>query len=272
MSQRKVLITGAGSGLGRALAQRYAAAGCAVACADLVPERAEETVAALPGQGHAAFQVDVGSDESYARFENEVRSTWGAPQVLINNAGIASGGSLLDATMTEWRELLEINLLSVVRGCRAFLPDMLAARRGQIINTASFAALAGAPHIMTYGVAKAGVFTLSEQLRAELHGSGVSVSVMCPAFFQTNLLQSWRGDERMRAAAGRLMQHSSDTLDSVSDQAFVACERGQFLVLPTRGEPMRWRMKRWFPELYFRQLMRLVQRRARMARDKGAAK
>jgi NAD(P)-dependent dehydrogenase (short-subunit alcohol dehydrogenase family) len=266
MTQRKVLITGAGSGLGRALAQRYAAAGCAIGSADLNLERAQETISALPGSGHCAFHVDVGSDASYEAFVAQVRAGWGVPDVLVNNAGIASGGSLTDAPMAEWRDVLEINLLGVVRGCRAFVPDMVAAKRGQIINTASFAALAGAPHIMTYGVSKAGVYTLSEQLRAELHGSGVRVSVLCPAFFQTNLLQSWRGSERMKAAAGRLMQHSGDTLDSVADHAFAACERGEFLVLPTRGEPMRWRMKRWFPTLYFGQLMKLIAQRARTAR------
>lgn len=271
MPQRKVMITGAGSGLGRALALRYAAAGCAVASADLNLERAQETVEMLGGRGHAAFRVDVGSDDSFEAFVAELRRTWGAPDVVINNAGIASGGSLVEATMTEWRELLEINLLGVVRGCRAFVPDMVAAGRGQVINTASFAALAGAPHIMTYGVAKAAVYSLSEQLRAELHGSGVGVSVLCPAFFQTNLLQSWRGNERMRQTAGKLMQHSGDTIDTVADHAFAAAERGQFLILPTRHEPMRWRMKRWFPNLYFRQLMKLVEQRTRAVRGERSA-
>ena len=263
MTQRKVLITGAGSGLGRALAQRYAKAGCAVGCADLNFERAEETVAALPGSGHLAFAVDVGDDQAFDRFAADVRQVWGGPDVVINNAGIPSGGGLVDATMAEWREVLEINLLGVVRGCRAFVPGMLEADRGQIINTASFAAQAGAPHIMTYGVSKAAVYTLSEQLRAELHGTGVKVSVICPAFFQTNLLQNWRGSERMRHAAGKLMQYSTDTLDSVADNTFAAAERGQFLILPTRQEPLRWRMKRWFPNFYFRQFMKLAAARGK---------
>jgi NAD(P)-dependent dehydrogenase (short-subunit alcohol dehydrogenase family) len=270
MTARNVLITGAGSGLGRALAIRYAAVGCAVGCADLNRENAEATLAMLAGDGHRVFEVDVGSDEIFERFVQEVHESWGAPQVVINNAGIASGGNLLEAGISEWRELLEINLLGVVRGCRAFLPGMVQARRGQIINTASFAALAGAPHIMTYGVSKAAVYTLSEQLRAELDGSGVSVSVLCPAFFQTNLLQSWRGSERMRHAAGKLMQHSGDTLDAVADATFAAAERGDFLILPTRNEPMRWRMKRWFPNLYFRQLLKLARSRGQSVRDAGA--
>jgi NAD(P)-dependent dehydrogenase (short-subunit alcohol dehydrogenase family) len=263
MTQRKIMITGAGSGLGRALALRYAKAGCAVACVDIVLERAQETVALLQGAGHMAFVVDVGNDASFDALHAAIDAQFGALDVLVNNAGIASGGPMVDTTMAEWREVLEINLLGVVRGCRAFLPGMLERGRGRILNTASFAGLAGAPSIMTYGVAKAGVVALSEQLRAELHGTGVSVSVACPAFFQTNLLQNWRGSMRMKGYAEKMMKGGADTLDSVADNIFAAAERGDFLILPTRNEPIRWRIKRWFPEFYFRRLTRAVAAMAR---------
>jgi NAD(P)-dependent dehydrogenase (short-subunit alcohol dehydrogenase family) len=140
-----VLITGAGSGLGRALAERHAVRGDAVACADLDRARAEATCAALSGSGHLAFAVDVGSDESMQALADEVRAVWGRIDVLYNNAGIASGGPMVETTMDEWRRILEVDLLGVVRGCRLFLPEMLAAGRGAIVNTASFAGLAGAP-------------------------------------------------------------------------------------------------------------------------------
>jgi NAD(P)-dependent dehydrogenase (short-subunit alcohol dehydrogenase family) len=263
MTQRKIMITGAGSGLGRALALRYAKAGCAVACVDIVLERAQETVALLQGAGHMAFVVDVGNDASFDALHAAIDAQFGALDVLVNNAGIASGGPMVDTTMAEWREVLEINLLGVVRGCRAFLPGMLERGRGRILNTASFAGLAGAPSIMTYGVAKAGVVALSEQLRAELHGTGVSVSVACPAFFQTNLLQNWRGSARMKGFAEKMMKAGADTLDAVADNIFAAAERGDFLILPTRNEPIRWRIKRWFPEFYFRRLTRAVAAMAR---------
>ncbi|MEO8459464.1 MAG: SDR family NAD(P)-dependent oxidoreductase [Dokdonella sp.] len=263
MAKRNVLITGAGSGLGLALAQRYAARGDAVACVDIDGERAESARASLPGDGHTAFTADVGNDASMTALRDAVLALVGVPDVLINNAGIASGGSLLDSTMAEWREIFEINLLGVVRGCKAFLPGMLQRGSGSILNIASFAALAGAPLIMTYGVAKGGVVTLSDQLRAELHGTPVTVAVACPAFFQTNLLQNWRGDERMKSQAAKLMTRSSDTIDSVADNIFNAFERGDFLILPTTGSAMNWRLRRWAPSLYFRQLMKLVAQRSR---------
>jgi NAD(P)-dependent dehydrogenase (short-subunit alcohol dehydrogenase family) len=258
MSERKVLITGAGSGLGRALALRYAKAGCAVACVDISGDRARETVALLPGKGHIAIAMNVSHDAEFDTLRLAIDANFGALDVLVNNAGIASGGPMVETTMAEWREVLDINLLGVVRGCRAFLPGMLERGRGAILNTASFAGLAGAPSMMSYGVSKAAVVALSEQLRAETHGSGVRVSVACPSFFQTNLLQNWRGSARMKGFAEKMMAGGQESLDVVADRIFAATERGDFLILPTRAEPMRWRIKRWFPNWYFRKLMRSV--------------
>jgi short-subunit dehydrogenase len=155
--------------------------------------------------------------------------------------------------------------MGVVRGCRLFLPTMLVARKGQIINTASFAGLAGAPGMMTYGVAKAAVVALSEQLRAETHHHGIRVSVICPAFFRTNLLETAFASERIKAKVIKLMDTSPDTLDSVADKVFAAAERGEFMIIPTKREPMRWRIKRWLPALYFRSVRKLASPRVRTA-------
>ncbi len=258
MTQRRVLITGAGSGLGKALAERHARAGDRVACVDLDGGRAEATCSALPGEGHAAFTADVASDASMEALRDSVIAAWGGVDVLYNNAGIASGGAMVSTDMAEWRKLTEVNVFGVVRGCLAFLPGMLERGHGQILNTASFAGLAGAPNIMSYGVSKASVVALSEQLRAEVEDQGVKVSVICPAFFRTNLLESWQGDPRMKKFGEKMMNTSVDTLDSVADAVFAAARRGEFLILPTRREPMRWRLKRWLPELYFRKLKALA--------------
>ena len=257
---RRVLITGAGSGLGRALALRYARHGDRVACVDIQATRAEQTRAMLPGSGHLALDTDVASDDAMQSLHDSVVAAWDGVDVLINNAGIASGGSMVETTMDEWRRILEVDLLSVVRGCRLFLPGMLAAGSGQVISTASFAGLAGAPGLMTYGVAKAGVVALSEQLRAEVESRGVRVSVICPAFFKTNLCESGIGNPQTMLLARKLMDLSPDTLDGVADHVFAAAQAGTFLILPTRHEPMRWRLKRWFPAFYFRQMLRHLQR------------
>lgn len=259
MSQSRVLITGAGSGLGRALALRYARDGHAVACADIVPERAQETLALLPGSGHHALKVDVGDDASMDALRASLEHVWDSIDVVVNNAGVASGGSLLEADMAEWQWMLNINLLGVVRGCRAFVPWLVRQKRGRVINIASFAALAGAPNIMSYGVAKAGVYTLSEQLRAELAGKGVGVSVVCPSFFKTNLCENFRSGDggKMKHVATRLMEQARESADDIANAIVDQANAGTFLILPTATERSRWRMKRWFPNLYFRKLLQM---------------
>ena len=255
--QRRVLITGAGSGLGQALALRYARSGARVACVDLTIARSEATRAMLAGSGHLALAADVGSDDAMEALRTDIERDWGGLDVLVNNAGIASGGTMVETSMAEWQQVLNIDLLSVVRGCRMFLPAMLAARSGQILSTASFAGLAGAPGAMTYGVAKAGVVALSEQLRAEVQHRGVTIGVICPSFFRTNLCDTAIGSPRIKDLALKMMDKSPDSLDSVADHVFAAAERGDFMIIPTRAEPMRWRVKRWFPEFYFRRLVRI---------------
>lgn len=261
--QRRILITGAGSGLGLALAHRFARAGARVACVDLLDERAEAARASLHGDGHLALAADVGDDASMQALHDRIASEWNGLDVLVNNAGIASGGPMTGTTMEEWRRILDIDLLGVVRGCRLFLPMMLAAKRGHIVNTASLAGLAAAPGIMSYGVAKAGVVALSEQLRAELHGSGVHVTVLCPAFFRTNLMETAIIDGDAKRFAQKMMDRSRDTPDQIADRCFAAIERGEFLVLPSRRTPWLWRLKRWMPGVYFRQMARMAARMAR---------
>lgn len=258
--QRRILITGAGSGLGLALAHRFARAGARVACVDLLGERAEAARAALPGDGHLALVADVGDDASMQALHDRIAAEWNGLDVLVNNAGIASGGPMTGTTMEEWRRILDIDLLGVVRGCRLFLPMMLAAKRGHVVNTASLAGLAAAPGIMSYGVAKAGVVALSEQLRAELHGSGVRVTVLCPAFFRTNLMETAIIDGDAKRFAQKMMDRSRDTPDEIADRCFAAIERSDFLVLPSRRTAWLWRLKRWLPGVYFRQMARMAKR------------
>ena len=257
----KVLITGAGSGLGRALAMLYAKRGDEVCCADIDIKRAEDTVAALPGTGHFALAVDVGDDASVEALRDATYARWPNVDLLFNNAGVSSGGSMMEADMAEWRWMLEINVLGVVRGCRAFLPRMLERRAGHIVNTASFAGLAAAPGIMSYGTAKAAVVTLSEQLRAETHAKGVKVSVACPSFFKTKLIENFRGTDSMRKTATRLMDAATVTADQIAAAIAGSVDRGEFLIVPTGPERLRWRLKRWFPEFYFKQLLKLAKAR-----------
>ena len=261
---RRVLITGAGSGLGRALAFRYAEAGWRVACADIRIERAEETVNLITGFGIGAMalEVDVGDDDSFEALRDMVLAAWEGVDLVINNAGVSGGGSVLTASMDDWQWMLNINLLGVVRGCRLFGPVLLEQGGGRIVNIASFAALAGAPGMATYSTAKAGVVTVSEGLRADLEGSGVGVSVVCPSFFQTNLLEGFRApDNASLKMATALMRDARESAADIAEAIYKGVERGDFLILPSAMVRKGWRLKRWFPEFYFRKLMQQASRR-----------
>jgi len=262
VDQRRVLITGAGSGLGRALAFCFAENGWRVACADIRRERAEDTARLITefGVGAMALQVDVGDDASMEALRDEVLAAWDGVDVVVNNAGVAAAGSVAETTLDDWRWTLNINLMGVVRGCKAFLPVLLEQGGGHLVNIASFAGIAHAPRMGAYSASKAAVISLSETLRGELAvaGSAVKVSVVCPAFFPTNLMDSSRAPQRDKALAQKLMNTSGDNADAVAAKIYRSMQRGEFLMLPTRHEPLRWRLKRFFPEMFFRKLVDTV--------------
>lgn len=258
-NRKRALITGAGSGLGLALARRYARAGYAIAVADLRMDRAETAVQELSivNGGHWAVAVDVANAQSVAAMRVHVEQQW--PQgfdVLINNAGVATAGSVADSSLEDWHWVIGINLMGVVHGMKTFAPMFQHRQCGHIISTASFAGIAGAPGIASYGVTKAAVIALSEGMRAEMYPHQVKVSVICPSFFKTNLLETARGpDDRFRHFVGKLMEVAKVSADDVADYVFNAAERGEFMIIPTSAERFRWRFKRFFPRFYFKKLM-----------------
>lgn len=262
MEQRRVLITGAGSGLGRALAFCFAENGWRVACADIRRDRAEDTVRLITefGVGAMALRVDVSDDNSVEELRDEILAAWDGVDVVVNNAGVACAGGIMETTLEDWNWTLNINLMGVVRGCKAFLPVLLEQGHGHIINIASFAGIAHAPRMGAYSASKAGVISLSETLRGELAvaGSAVKVSVVCPAFFPTNLMETSRCPARDKSVAQKLMDTSGDTADTVAAKIYRGMQRGDFLILPTKTEPMRWRIKRFLPEVFFRKLVETV--------------
>lgn len=262
-STQRVLITGAGSGLGRALAFRYAEAGWRVACADIRIDRAKETVALITGFGIGAMalQVDVGNNDSFEDLRDEILAAWEGVDLVINNAGISGGGSVLTTSLDDWTWMVNINLLGVVRGCRLFGPVLIEQGAGCIVNISSFAAIAGAPNMASYAASKAGVVALSEGLRAELEGSGVKVSVVCPSFFQSNLLEGFRApDPSSLHMAKHFMREAKESATDIAEAIYHAVDRGEFLILPTHEVRSYWRLKRWFPQLYFRKLMQRINR------------
>lgn len=260
-SRKTALITGAGSGLGAAMAERFAAAGWRIIVTDQQPERAEEVAGSLPGDGHLARELDVTCDDHWREAAALVDELDGGLDVLINNAGVATGGMLGDTPLEDWQWVLEINLMGVVRGCHHLVGHFRERGRGHIVNVASWAGLAGAPGIASYGTAKTAVVGFSEMLRAELAPFGVEVSVLCPAFVKTRLTETMRApDDSYAARVQRWMEKSGVAAADVAEMVFRAVERPRFLLLTHPETRWQYRIKRWFPGLYFKMLMRQMKK------------
>lgn len=184
-----VLVTGAGSGIGRATALRFASLGATVIATDSNENTALETAAQILQQGGKAFayQLDVTDNDSWAAVADTIQFAHGVPDVLVNNAGIAVVGGFLDQPKDAWDRQLAVNFDGVVNGCRTFAPMMARAGRGQIVNVASVISFIPTPMIPSYAVSKAGVRMFSECLRSELAAHGVGVSVVFPGAVATGI-------------------------------------------------------------------------------------
>lgn len=251
MEPRRVFITGGASGLGRALAERYAKDGAQVCIADVHEKRLEETLAAL-GPGHHALRVDVTKDEDLERAARWCDATWGGVDLVFNNAGVAAGGPIDELPMDDWRWIVDVNLLGVVRGCRAFVPLLKRQGSGRIVNTASMAGLINPPTMAAYNATKAAVVSVSETLRYELAPFGVGVSVVCPAFFRTNLLDNFRGsNEDVNRTTARLVGKAKLGAEEIATIVHRGVAKGEFLILTHKDGKQAYWAKRVLPSGVF---------------------
>jgi NAD(P)-dependent dehydrogenase (short-subunit alcohol dehydrogenase family) len=260
----KVAITGAGSGLGAAMARRFAAAGYDVAVTDINAQRASDVFDELSRSGFNGFceVLDTTSEADWTRFHQRVMQQWGGLDVLVNNAGVAAAGCCEETSMQDWQWVMDVDLMGVVRGCHEFLPLFRQqdknARSAYIINVASFAGMSSMPGLCAYGTAKAAVIALSEHLRTELADTGIGVSVICPAFVKTNLMDDFRSpDPSQRDKVARWMENSGVSAEDVANAVIEAIGKRRFMVL-THGQT-RWAyyLKRFWPERYFRQMSKM---------------
>lgn len=188
---KEVLITGAGSGIGRATALAFAAEGARLWLADMNEQSVSETAVAARELGAVArtLHCDVADVDSVQAMADQVHAEIDALDILMNNAGIASGGRFLDTSLATWRKVLDINLMGVVHGCHAFLPRMVERKRGgHVLNTASAAAFVAAPDLPVYCASKFAVRGFTEALRADMSQHGIGVSAICPGVINTPIV------------------------------------------------------------------------------------
>jgi NAD(P)-dependent dehydrogenase (short-subunit alcohol dehydrogenase family) len=201
LTGKTVLVTGAGSGIGRSTALAFARRGADLVICD-VQEPALASVAAelrALGRRVVAEVVDVADAARMREFADQVHARTEAVDVLVNNAGVGLGGGFLDTTLEDWDWIIAINLKGVVHGCHFFVPRMVARRRGHVLNVASAAGYVASESLAAYGATKFAVVGLSEALRDELGPHGIGVTAVCPGIIDTPIT----GSARLRGKAAR---------------------------------------------------------------------
>ncbi|MDX5300192.1 MAG: SDR family oxidoreductase [Gammaproteobacteria bacterium] len=247
---KRIFITGGASGLGKALALRYARDGARICIGDINPEQGESAAWEIRNAGGQALFVpcDVRRMDHLEAARDRMLQEWGGVDMVVNNAGVAGAGTIEDTTLEDWDWILDINLLGVVRGCKVFTPVFKRQKQGQFVNIASMAGLMLAPLMSSYNVSKAGVIALSETLHNELRDFGIHTACVCPAFFQTNLTSSMRSDlPGVANNVNKLMKRSKVTAEDVAEAIHKAVDEQEFWVLPHVTEKRLWLLKRHAP-------------------------
>ncbi|EUA26431.1 short chain dehydrogenase family protein [Mycobacterium intracellulare 1956] len=254
------VVTGAGSGIGAAFAVELAERGGAVVCSDIDEAAAQRTAETIAEHGAKAVAIrcDVSRFDDVQALAEQSQAWFGAPPTLvINNAGVGAGGAAIgEAPLEDWLWALGINLWGPIHGCHVFTPilreaERLRAPRG-IINVASAAAFGAAPGMAAYNVSKAGVLSLSETLAAELAGTPVRVTVLCPTFVRTNILETGRISEQSSELAAKLMRWTGLSAEKVARNCLDAHDRGELYCMPQIDAKIGWNIKRLAPQTYTR--------------------
>ncbi|MCG8584205.1 MAG: SDR family NAD(P)-dependent oxidoreductase [Pirellulales bacterium] len=237
---------------------RLASDGWNLLLADIDAEHNNETIRLVAEAGGTAeaVELDVADHEAWVRLEQQLRDRWPQLDLLVNNAGVAAQGEVGEFPLDDWHWVLSTNLHGTIYGCHTFVPWLKQNPSGaHIINTASFAAFVSAPSMGAYGVAKAGVVSLSETLYGELRQHNVGVTVVCPSFFETRLLDRGKfREDSVKQMAADLSKYTRLTAETVADAAIRGMQRKKLYVVLRRRARWYWRAKRMLPAWFHKTL------------------
>ena len=245
------VVTGAASGIGKALAEKFAQAGMSVVLADFERAALNETATEFRQREFDVLPVfaDVARPESIELLRDEAVARYGRVHILVNNAGVAGGGRvpIWETTNADWDWTFQINFWGVLNGIRAFVPGMLAhGEPGHIVNTASVAGLIAGNGI--YGLSKHAVFALTEALYQNLRAaeSHIGASVLCPPFVKTRIFESERnrpGVERVESLATPEILQRAIEPSGIADAVFEGIRGDQLYIIPESEFDPIWRAR-----------------------------
>lgn len=259
----RAVITGAGSGLGRALCLELARRHGRILLSDKNLPAAEETAHQVEQAGGKALVLacDVTQPEQMEALAEHAFTQLGGVDLLVNNAGVAGAGAVGELPLAEWKRVLDVNLWGVIHGCHAFTPRLKQQGSGHILNIASAAGLLSVGYLAPYNVSKAGVVSLSETLYLELKPLGIGVTVACPTFFRTNIAASAQyTDLKLGKTGSRLVDKARLGPETVARDCLKAVAGGALYALPIADGRWAWRLKRLSPDAFLYATL-LVQQR-----------
>lgn len=259
---KKVLITGAASGLGRALALRFAQEGADICIADINLAGANETLELVEKEGSTGFvySLDVRSESEWNTLRDTIMQRWGRIDVVINNAGVATGDRIEAGEWEWWNWIIDINLKGVALGCRTFTPIMKKQLSGSFINVASLAGLLKAPSMASYNATKAAVVAISETMHYELMPYNIGVTALCPGFFRTNLNHGMKtSDPDMLKFVDKVFEKSALNADDIAKAAYKAMLKNEKICNPHPAGRRSYFIKRFLPFLYKKAMLEMAQ-------------
>lgn len=261
--RKRAFITGAGNGLGLAFAVEFAQAGWTIAITDVNEASLDSAAKTITDAGGTAvsYKFDVADYERFRESVKEFEQLHGGIDIGINNAGIGCGGLMHELPIETFRKVIDVNLMGVVNGCHLFVPIMRSQKSGHILNIASAAAFVTAPRMSAYSTSKAGVFALSESLRAELVDDGVLISVLAPTYVRTNIGKYTLGTEYDNRLSQMLVDDSDLTAETVAAETLKKMSAGALYVVLPAEAAFLWRFKRLFPERFWRFIAKAAKRR-----------
>jgi NAD(P)-dependent dehydrogenase (short-subunit alcohol dehydrogenase family) len=259
----RAIVTGAVSGLGKAITKELASRRWQIATVDS-KDTSDQAWSDLEhdvlshGGKYLPSSFDVRNVDSWRRLSDQLQKQWPTIDLLVNAAGVGATGEVGQLPMYQWQRVLETNLLGTAIACETFLPRMRSQQQpARLLNIASIAGLVSPPSMAAYSASKAGIIALSDALAAESQGQP-SVTVACPGFFRSGLLNSWHFTQgKERREADRRMAKTAWTSELVARHVLAATFRGQHYVVLGRQAWMLWVLKRFAPRLTMKLIGRM---------------
>jgi len=252
--KKRAFITGAGSGLGKAMALKLAADKWSVGITDINAVPLAQTAKEIEALGGKAFQYtfSVSDKVAYAAAAKDYLAANGGIDVLINNAGVGDGGLFEEYSLDNWDWIVGINQMAMVYGSHLFVPVMKEQQSGHIINVGSMAGIANMPNMSMYNVSKAAVQSLAESLYVELAPFNVGVSIVLPTFFKSAIMQHNRGPEHATSVGKFMAEKQKITPETVAEKILEQSGKGKFYIYHPYSAYWISLFKRVFPSLFLR--------------------